>query len=235
MKATYKPRSKDSGSFSIWLCLPSGPLAIAHRWRGSYEPATDPRDIMVRARRRAYLDRLREQFLPELGPDEGRAGRGTDYGHRAFCRSEELARAMARMALGIDSPGFKDHAEGHELHTAYMSMWSAMVKLDDNSPYNRQPASAKSLGQGKALGGTRGARHMDTDCRLAPSPLDSYTHTPRPQDCAEFGQHLWSGGDRCEDCGCVRTKLKNGGYRYAHPKGAVRLTDTWGKPLPRAA
>lgn len=211
MRTTYKPRSKDSGTFSIWLCLPSGPLAIAHRWRGSYDPAADDRDIMVRARRRAYLDRLREQWLPELGPDEGRAGRGTDYGHRAFCRSEELARAMARMALGIDSPGFKDHAEGHELHTAYMSMWSAMVKLDDNSPYNRQPTAGGLLGQ----------------------------HQARPQDCQSFGAHFWSqpeGTATCRDCGAKRTWLASGRYRYNHAaRTAVRLTDTWGKPLPRAA
>ena len=100
---------KNQGTFSMWLCLPSGMFAIAHRWPDSYDAEADPRDIMVRSRKRKYLDRLRSSFLPELGKDEGRTKNGTDYGHRAFCRSEDLARAMARMALAVDACGFKDH------------------------------------------------------------------------------------------------------------------------------
>lgn len=203
----WAPKPKDSGTFSIWLCLPCGMFAIAHRWPGSYDPETDPRDIMVRARKRKYLDRLRASFLPELGKDEGRAGQGTDYGHRAFVRSEDLARSMARMALAIDSPGFKDHAEDADLHNAYMAMWHAAVRLDDNSPYWKPKPATQA--------GPTWFRH-------------------RPQDCLKFGSHFWDhpdGSATCRDCGAKRTRLRNGGYRFSHPRGAVRLTDQWGKPL----
>jgi len=213
----WTPKQRE-GTFSMWLCLPTGMYAIAHRWSASYDPQADDRDIMVRARKRKYLDRLRAQFVPELGEDVGRADRGTDYGHRAYVRSEDLARGLARMALQVDSPGFKDLCVDNDLHSVYHRIWSAAVTLDDNSPYNRAKAPspyAKTAGQGALWG----------------------QHLPRPEDCAEFRQHLFNGGDTCADCGCVRTKLRNGGYRYRHPKGAVRLFDQWGKPLskPQAA
>ena len=215
--AKWKPK----GTFSIWLCLPTGMYAIAHRWEGSYDPQADDRDIMVRARKGKYLTRLRAQFVPELGPDVGRSDRGTDYGHRAFCRSEDLARGLARMALQVDSPGFKDLCVDNDLHSVYHRIWSAAVTLDDNSPYNRPKTvtTAGGYGQGKLFG-------------------PAQAHQPRPEDCAEFRQHYWGGTDTCADCGTRRTKLKNGGYRYNHAaRNAVRLTDTWGRPLskPQAA
>jgi hypothetical protein len=195
--AKWTPK-KDSGSFSIWLCLPGGMYAISHRWPGSYDPATDDRDIQVRSRKRKYLDRLRASFLPELGPDQGKAGKGTDYGHRAFCTSSELAKAMARMALKIDSPGFKDNCLDNDLHGVYHQVWSAYEKLDDNSPYNWKPKAGQS-----------------------------WARTARPEECERLGQHWWDrdGSATCRDCGCKRTQLKSGGYRYNHQaKNAVRLS-----------
>ena len=210
MSTTTKWTPKKTGTFSMWLCLPCGMFAIARRWEGSFDPATDPRDIQVRARKRVYLDRLRSAYLPELGKDEGKAGQGTDYGHRAFCTSEDLARAMARMALAVDASGFKDHCVDNDLHGVYHQIWNAYVRLDDNSPYNKPW-----------------------------KPAQPWTHTPRPEDCQRLGAHDWpshAGTATCRDCGCKRTALKSGGYRYNHQaRNAVRLTDSYGKPLPKAA
>jgi hypothetical protein len=129
----WTPKAKDEGTFSMWLCLPGGMYAVSHRWPGSI-PAGDSRDIQVRSRKRKYLDRLRASYLPELGPDQGRAGQGTDYGHRAFCSADQLAKGMARMALATDASGFKDHCVDADLHGVYHSIWNAYVRLDDNSP-----------------------------------------------------------------------------------------------------
>lgn len=194
--AKWTPKAKDEGTFSVWLCTPGGMFAISHRWAGSFDPETDPRDIQVRSRKRKYLDRLRASYIPELGKDEGRAGEGTDYGHRAFCTAEQLARGMARMALAVDASGFKDHCMDADLHGVYHQMWNAYVRLDDNSPYNQTWTPGKW--QAKA----------------------------RPEDCIRYGEHFWSpvtGSGVCKDCGAGRTALKNGSYRYRHPKGAVRL------------
>lgn len=191
----WTPKPRDTGTFAMWLCLPMGQYAISHRWPGTYDE-TDPRDIQVRSRKRKYLDRLRESFLPQLGPDEGRAGQGTDYSHRSFVSSTDLARGMARMALATDASGFKDHCWDNDLHNAYSQVWSALLPLDDASPYNWV--------------------------------------RPRKELCAEFGSHWFprpEGDSVCKDCGCVRTQVPPGVFRYRHPKGAVRLTDSYGKPL----
>lgn len=206
----YSFGHKDPGTFSMWLCLPIGMYAISHRWYGSYDAAKDPRDIQVRARKRKYLDRLRASYIPELGPDEGRAKEGTDYGHRAFVSAEDLARGMARMALATDASGFKDHTVDNDLHGVYHQIWSAYVKLDDNSPYNYQ---------GKGTTGT----YAWTKPAL--------NHVAKPLDCLRFN-HWWNAKDGtgyCVDCGAVRTEVltEHGGYHYpakytyTYPPGAV--------------
>ena len=86
----WTPKPRDTGTFSMWLCLPMGQYGISHRWPGSYDAGTDPRDIMIRTRKAKYLSRLRASYIPELGEDEGRTKDGTDYGHRAFCTAREV-------------------------------------------------------------------------------------------------------------------------------------------------
>jgi hypothetical protein len=196
--AKWTPKAKDPGTFSVWLMLPAGPFAISHRWPGSYDAQADPRDTQVRTTRRKYLDRLRRDWLPELSEDVGLDG-NTDYGHRAYVSSEDLARGMARMALGVDACGFKDHALDADLHDVYSSCWSAVVRLEDQGPY--KPWTPKA---GK-----------------------TYARTPRPQDCERLGEHYWNhhaGTATCLDCGARRYWLpKTASYRHSYPKGSVRL------------
>ena len=210
---------KENASFSVWLNLPIGAYAIAHRWPGTIEEGDD-RDIMVRCRKKVYLDRLRQQFLPELGKDVGKDGKGTDYGHRAYCTADQLAKAMARMALSIDSTSFKEHALDDDLHNVYMSMWSSLVKLDDNSPYN---------GKGWSAGGTGWWQQPNAH------------HTPKPADCLRMKYHWFDkkeGNATCVDCGAQRTRTHMGTtaakdkYTYTYPPGAVVLHGKNGGPLP---
>lgn len=232
-KTTYAKHGKFTGkgregwgktggvSFSVWLHLPIGSYAVAHRWNDDpkWDKATDPRDIMVRARKGVYLDRLRKAFLPELGPDVKRDGKGTDYGHRAYCTADQLAKAMARMALEIDSPSFKDHAVDDDLHNAYSRIWSALLPLDDESPYNH--TTSKVWG----------------DSGWWQSP--SLNHNPKPSDCIRLGYHWFdkkTGNATCVDCGAQRVWVagdneKFGHHTYVYPAGAVVLHTKDGKPV----
>ncbi len=72
-KTKWTPKPKDTGTFSVWLMLPCGAYAVARRWPGSYDPEADPRDIMVRARKRKFLDGCASCGCPSWGPT--RAGR----------------------------------------------------------------------------------------------------------------------------------------------------------------
>lgn len=207
-------------SFSVWLHLPIGSYAIAHRWNDdpNWDKANDPRDIMVRARKGVYLNRLRTAFLPELGPDVKRDGKGTDYGHRAYCTADQLAKAMARMALEIDSPSFKDHAVDDDLHNAYSRIWSALLPLDDESPYNHKNTTWGNSGWWQQ---------------------PSAGHRPKPSDCMRLGYHWFdnkTGNATCVDCGAQRVWVagdseKFGHHTYTYPPGAVVLHTRDGKPV----
>ena len=109
-KTTTKARTTKApkpGTMALWVCTPFGFIAPALR---PHIPAGDDRDIQVRSRRPETLDALRERWLPELGENVTLAG--TDYEVRAYCTREDLARALARMALAIDDRSFKALAEG---------------------------------------------------------------------------------------------------------------------------
>lgn len=197
-KKWAKAYKKDTGTLSIWLCLPIGMYAISHRWPDSI-PAGDTRDIQVRTRRAKYLDRLRTQYMPELGKDEGKAGQGTDYGHRAFISADDLAKGMARIALKIDASGFKDHCVDNDLHDVYSRIWSAYVGLDDNSPYNK-PYSYS----GATYTWTKPNEH----------------HIAKPLDCYRFNHwyNVKDGTGYCVDCGAVRTEVMTKKHKHFNPR-----------------
>jgi hypothetical protein len=90
------------------------------------------RELTVRARVRADLDRLREKYLPELSPTE--SGTGTDYPHRGRVSHEAFARALARLATDIDYSNFKNiiYAEqGGERAHVYGDVWHALLALEN--------------------------------------------------------------------------------------------------------
>jgi hypothetical protein len=110
----------------MWILTKYGAFMPALR-----PPATvaegDLQVVQVRARRRADLEKLRERHLPELGKVY-RIPR-SDYQWRANCSHQELAVAVARIALEIDYVSFKDNAEDNDLHDAYMRVWWALKDL----------------------------------------------------------------------------------------------------------
>lgn len=88
--------------------------------------------LMVRARVREDLDRLREGYAPELS--ETVATATTDYPYRAFISHEAFAKALARAAVDIDYRNFKDMVErtlGLARHLLYARVWQVMYGAEE--------------------------------------------------------------------------------------------------------
>lgn len=125
----------------MWIMTSFGAFAPALRKPGT-RPASDPREIQVRARVETHLDLLRHLYMPDtLGPTIRSAG--TDYEFRAYCTRQDWADALARMALETDYHSFKDTtrrfpATDRQLHSLYLKMWSLILKeLGTFSPWKR--------------------------------------------------------------------------------------------------
>ena len=92
-------------------------------------------DLTVRSRVRSDLERLRERYLPSLGPviEHG----GSDYQFRAKTSHADLAQAMSRIVLDIDYSNFKNavaEQQGHARATAYANVWEALWQLKETTP-----------------------------------------------------------------------------------------------------
>lgn len=125
----------------MWIMTSFGAFAPALRKPGT-RPATDPREIQVRARVEQHLDYLRDLYMRDtLGPTIRSAG--TDYEFRAYCTRQDWAGALAQMALDTDYHSFKDTtkrfpATDWQLHNLYLKMWSLILKeLGTFSPWKK--------------------------------------------------------------------------------------------------
>ena len=107
----------------MWIAHPDGFFSVVRK----------PGDtqLTVRARARVDLERLRKNWLPQLGPT--RVGEGTDYPYRASVDPGEFGRAMASMGEAIDYSNFKGEVfrrEGSARAHAYSKVWSALCGLE---------------------------------------------------------------------------------------------------------
>lgn len=75
-------------------------------------------ELQVRARSADDLDRLRDSFLPTLGPSVSKPGR--DYPWRAFVTRPDFATCLSEVAKAIDYSNFKNavaHSQGYAKST----------------------------------------------------------------------------------------------------------------------
>lgn len=103
---------------------------------GFFSTVRKPGDdhLTVRARSAGDLDRLRERYLPGLGPTV--EGAGTDYRFRALADPEEFAGAMAAIARDIDYANFKSEVSrrmGPRRSHVYGRVWSELYAIQDAS------------------------------------------------------------------------------------------------------
>jgi 8-oxo-dGTP pyrophosphatase MutT (NUDIX family) len=99
---------------------------------GFFSVVRKPGDQMltVRARARADLDQLREDFVPQLGPTI--AGGGTDYPYRAVTSPDDLTRGVGKLVGAIDYANFKDEVArvaGAARAKVCGEVWSAARKI----------------------------------------------------------------------------------------------------------
>jgi hypothetical protein len=87
--------------------------------------------LTVRARVATDLERLRQQFMPELS--ETTAHKGTDYPYRATIDKEAFACGLGRLGRAIDYTNFKNavrsRARPGRVHV-YSKVWSMLIELE---------------------------------------------------------------------------------------------------------
>lgn len=110
----------------MWLMTPFGFFSTVKK------PGDD--HLTVRARSASDLDRLRADYLPDLGPTV--IGAGTDYPVRAVVGVEAYAEALAAIARDIDYANFKSEVArrmGHGRGHIYSEVWSDLLAIERES------------------------------------------------------------------------------------------------------
>lgn len=104
-----------------------------------------PRDVVVRARLRGDLERLRAQALPTLSPTE--EGSGSDYRYRARCTRSAWSNALAAIGAAVSYENFKvavAHLDGLEREALYEDVWRVMRNAEaQTQPGVAQPSSPR--------------------------------------------------------------------------------------------
>lgn len=135
----------------MWILTNFGAFMPALRPPETVAPGDD-QVMQIRARRRVDLERLRKEYMPELGPTYW--VENSDYQYRANCTRTALARAVADIAMSIDYVTFKETARDDQLHDAYMSVWAALLH-GLSTRRGRQSVWSGRLGQHARRGARR--------------------------------------------------------------------------------
>ena len=100
---------------------------------GFFSAVQKPGDdfLTIRGRSAQDLDRLRERYLPALGPTT--MGGGTDYPCRARASHEDLAEAMGAIVRDVTYSNFKSAVGkemGHERSHTYHKVWNDLLAIE---------------------------------------------------------------------------------------------------------
>lgn len=106
----------------MWICLNDCFFSIV-----SKECAAD--ELMVRARRRGDIEKL----WPKAEVSEYTR---SDYQFRARIKKLDIAAALTTELGRVVYSNFKNSVKDKPLHDAYMSVWTAMSKLQPSPPYS---------------------------------------------------------------------------------------------------
>jgi hypothetical protein len=112
----------------MWLLIPEGFYSIVQK-PGDVE-------LCVRARDRVDLDRLRETYMPGLGPTKETPGH--DYRYRAWVSREALAEGLAAVARDLAYSNFKSEVGRREPERAqvYHKVWSDLGEIQPGGAYS---------------------------------------------------------------------------------------------------
>lgn len=124
----------------MWLFTKAGFFSVVQS-----SESEDESVLSVRARIGGDLDRLREMYMPKLGPTVQLPGR--DYPYRAYIQKEALAEGMVRLALDIDYGNFKSMvmtAFGLAREQLYAKVWGVMYDAERKIGKERGPANPRT-------------------------------------------------------------------------------------------
>lgn len=110
----------------MWLITPIGFFSIVQK-PGDAAAKT----LTIRARVKADLVVLRDQYLPQLGEIEEHTG--TDYQFRATAPREAVTLALSELVMGIDYCNFKNavaERQGYGRANVYSQVWHNLYHLD---------------------------------------------------------------------------------------------------------
>lgn len=88
--------------------------------------------LTIRAHVAADLDRLREQYMPELGPTEPET---VDYPFRAAVADEPFCRGMQQLVKAIDYSDFQTEVVrvmGYSREHVYTEVWDVLHQLEED-------------------------------------------------------------------------------------------------------
>jgi hypothetical protein len=102
---------------------------------GFYSIVQKPREkrLTIRARVRNDLIALRQNYLPTLS--RILELNVSDYRFRAFASRKDFSHAVAKIAMDIDYPNFKEevhHHQGWERARVYQQVWATLLGLQEN-------------------------------------------------------------------------------------------------------
>jgi hypothetical protein len=102
----------------MWLCLNDSFLSIVDK-------DCNHDCLLVRARRKGDIERVFGKVAVPLVAFTPKA----DYAYRAVLHRDLVKAAMIREVDRICYPNFKNTVQDEDLHSAYLSIWSVMYRV----------------------------------------------------------------------------------------------------------
>ena len=96
-------------------------------------------ELLVRARRAGDIERVFGRRFKVT------RSRDSDYLYRSVVPLGDVEDAIMSEIANINYPNFKDAVKDHELHMAYLRVWTAMAALQTPGPYSAAYPSLPSV------------------------------------------------------------------------------------------
>jgi len=131
----------------MWIITDFGFVSIVEK-----QDDKKKQTLTIRARVKADLEALRDNYLPSLGPISEDSG--TDYKYRAKATRLDLASALSQAVLNIDYSNFKNSVaekQGSERSKLYHELWDVLYRLQSKKSVHASSAKHTRMAYGGVL------------------------------------------------------------------------------------
>jgi hypothetical protein len=123
----------------MWLFTKYGffSAVCARKGDGRHGQPPDPNRVMVRARMRQHLDRLKARFSDKFADCDVTETTTTDYRYRLFVAKPLWSQVLAELSGEMDYDNFKSEvarfqgSAGADYEAALHKVWSVMNRLQE--------------------------------------------------------------------------------------------------------